>query len=86
MKKVEKEDNKSGKGISESNFVSGSGHAAATCDLQVCGTIGLQHCVARGQSESNNDFGQDIELLVHRRKAFKEKITRGMGGIHLLPL
>ena len=41
--------------------------------------------MARGQSESNNNFGQDIELLVHGRKAFKEKVTRGMGGFHLLP-
>ena len=54
-------------------------------DLQVCGTIDLQHCAVLVQSESNNDFGQDIELFLHRRKAFKEKITRGMGGFHLLP-
>ena len=37
----------------------------------------------RGQSESNNDFGRDIELLLHGSKAFKEKIKRGMGGFHL---
>ena len=49
------------------------------------GTIYLQHCAARDQSESNNDFERDIELLVHGRKAFKENITRGMGGFHLLP-
>ena len=55
--------------------MSESGHAAETYDLQVCGTIDLQHCAARGQSESNNDFGRDIELLVHGRKSFKEKIT-----------
>ena len=65
--------------------MSESGHAAETYDLQVCGTIDLQHCAARGQSESNNDFGRDIELLVHGRKAFMEKIKRGMGGFHLLP-
>ena len=61
------------------------GHAAATYGLQVCGTIYLKHCEARGQSESNNYFGQEIELLVHERKLFNEKITRGMVGFHLLP-
>ena len=65
--------------------MSESGHAAATYNLQVCGTIDLQHCAAHGHSESNKDFGRDIEVLVHRRKFFKEEITRGMGGIHLLP-
>ena len=64
--------------------MSESCHAAVTYDLQVCGTIDLHHCAARGHSESNNDFGQKIELLVHGRKAFMEKITRGMGGFHLL--
>ena len=48
--------------------MSESGHAAAMYDLQVCGTIDLQHCAARGQSEINNDFEQDIDLLVHGRK------------------
>ena len=85
MKRVEKEENTAGKGISASNCVSEIGHAAATYDLQVCGTIDLQHCAARGQSESNNDFRREIELLVHRRESFKDKITRGMGGFHLLP-
>ena len=51
----------------------------------MCGTIDLQHFAARNQSESNNDFGQEIELLVHGSKAFKDKITRGMVGLHLLP-
>ena len=60
-------------------------HVVATYSLQVCGTIYLQHCAARGQSESNNNFGQEIELLVHGRKAFKEKIARDVGGFHLLP-
>ena len=64
--------------------MSESGHAAATYNLQVCGTIDLQHCAARGQYESNNYFGKYIELLVHKRKAFKENITRGMCGFHLL--
>ena len=45
----------------------------------------MQHCAARGQSESNNDFGREIELLVHGRKSFKEKITRGMDGFPLIP-
>ena len=84
MKKLEKEENTDGTGISASNCVSESGHAAATYDLQVCGTIDLKHFAARGQSESNNDFGQEIELLVHGRKAIKEKITRGMGRFHFL--
>ena len=44
MKKVEKEDNKSGKGISESNFVSGSGHAAATRAAQCCKPIVPHTC------------------------------------------
>ena len=65
--------------------MSESGHAAATYNLQVCGTIYFQHCAARSQSESNNDFGREIELLLHRRKFFKEKITRCMGGFYLLP-
>ena len=73
------------KGIEESNFVSESGHDAETYDLQVCGTIDLQHCTALIQSESNTNFGRENELLVHGRKAFKEKIMRGMGGFHLLP-
>ena len=85
MKKVEKREKTSEKGISASNCVSGSGHAAETYDLKVCGIIYLQHCAAHGQSESNNDFGREIELLVHGRKSFMEKITRGMGGFHLLP-
>ena len=85
MNKVEKEEKTSGKGIPESNGVSESGHAAAAYDLQVCGTIDLQHCTACSQSESNNGFGQEIELLVHGRKAFREKITGGMGRFHLLP-
>ena len=51
----------------------------------MCGTIHLQHCAARGQSESNNYFGQDIELLVHGRKSSEEKITSGMGRFQLLP-
>ena len=83
MKKVEKEEKTVGKRIAASNFVSESGHAAATYDLHVCGTIDLQYCAVRGQSESNNNFGRDIESLLHRRKAFKEKIKRGMGGFHL---
>ena len=73
------------KGIAARNCVSESGHAAATYDLKVCGTIDLRHFAARGQSESNNDFGREIALLVHGRKTFKENITRGMGGFHLLP-
>ena len=81
-KKVEKEEKTAGKGILASNCVSESGHAAATYNLKVCGTIDLQHCAARSQSKSKNDFGREIELLVHGRKAFKEKITRGMGGFH----
>ena len=84
MKKLEKENKKTGKGIEASNFVSESGDAAATYGLQVCGTIYLQHCAARGQSKSNNNFRQEIELLVHSRKLFREKITRIMGGFHLL--
>ena len=64
--------------------MSESDHAAATYNLQVCGTIDLQHCAARGQYESNNYFGKYIELLVHERKAFKKNITRGMGGFHLI--
>ena len=59
-------------------------HSAAKYDLQVCGTIDLQHCAARSQSESNTDFGREIELLVYRRKVSKENITRGMGRLHLL--
>ena len=65
--------------------MSESDHSVETYDLQVCGTIDLQHCAARGQSESNNDFGREIELLVHRMKAFKEKIEMGMVGFHFLP-
>ena len=65
--------------------MSESGHAMVTYDLQVCGTIDLQLCVACGQSKSNNNFGQEIELLVHGRKQFKENITRGLGGFYLLP-
>ena len=65
--------------------MSESVHDTTTYDLQVFGTIDLQRCAARGQSESNNHFRQDIELLVHGRKAFKKKIKRGVGGFHLLP-
>ena len=82
MNRVEKEDNKYGEGIAASNFVSESGHVAATYDLQVCGTVDLQNFASRSQSESNNDFGQEIELLVHGRKAFKDNITRGVGRFH----
>ena len=85
MKKVDKEEKMVVKGISPNNCVSESGHAVATYDLQVCGTIDLQHCAARDQTESNNNFGQGNELLVHRRKAFKYNITSGMLGFHLLP-
>ena len=53
--------------------------------LQLCGTIDLQHCAARGQYESNNYFGQEIELFLHWSKSFKGKITKGMVGFHLLP-
>ena len=59
MKKVEKEEKTNGKRTSASNCVSESGHAAATYDPQVCGTIDFRHCAVRGQSESNNNFGQD---------------------------
>ena len=85
MKKLEKEEKTDGRGISSSNFLSESGHYEAMYDLQVCVTIDLKHCTARRQSESNDDVGQDIELLVHGRKVFKEKITRGMGGFQSLP-
>ena len=60
MNKVEKEENRDGKGIAASKCVSESGHASATYDLQVCGTIDLQHRAARDQSESNNNFGREI--------------------------
>ena len=60
MKKLEKEEKTAVKIISASNCVSEIGHAAATYDLQVCETIDLQHCAARGQSESNNYFRKDI--------------------------
>ena len=71
--------------MAASNCVPEISHAAETYNLQVCGTIDLKNCVARGQSEINNDFGQDIELLVHGKKELKEKITRGIGGFHFLP-
>ena len=51
----------------------------------MCGTIDLQNFAALCQSESKNIIGQEIELLVHGRKVFKENITRGVGGFHLLP-
>ena len=85
MKKSEKEHKTDRKGIVAIKCVSEIGHATATYDLQLCGTINLQHSAARSQSESNKDFGLDIELLVHGRKAFKEKITRVVGGFPLLP-
>ena len=85
MNKVDNEEKTVGKVIETRNYVSESGHAASTYDLKVCVTIDLQHCAARGQSESNNNFGRENELLVHGRKLFKEKIMRGMGGFHLLP-
>ena len=71
MKKVEKENKTARTRISEINCLSESDHSAATYDLQVCGTIDLQHCGARDHSENNNDFRRDIELLVHGSKAFK---------------
>ena len=55
---LDKEEKTAWKGISASNFVSKSGHAAAMYNLQVCGTIDLQHCVACGQSEINNAANQ----------------------------
>ena len=73
-----------GKVISPINCVSESGHTAATYNLKVCGTIDFQHCATHSQSDINNDFGQYIELLVHGRKSFKEKIKRDMGRFHLL--
>ena len=60
MKKLYNEEKTSGKEISARNCVSENGHAAATYDLQVRGTIDLQYCAARGQYESNNDFGREI--------------------------
>ena len=65
--------------------MSESGHALATYNLQVCGTIDLQHCTAGEKSESNNDFSQEIESVVHGRKAFKENILRDMGRFQFLP-
>ena len=59
-KQEDKEEKMGGKEISASNCVSGRGHSAATYVLQVCGTIDLQHCAARGQSESKNNIGQEI--------------------------
>ena len=52
----------------------------------MCGTIDLQHCAAHSQSKSNKHLGRDNDLFSHGRKAFKEKIARGMSGFHLLPL
>ena len=50
MKKVEKEEKTAKKVIPESNCVSVNGHAMETYELQVCGTIDLQHCAAHGKS------------------------------------
>ena len=50
----------------------------------MCGTIDLQHCTALGQSERNNDFGREIELLVQGRKVFKENIIKIIHRFHLL--
>ena len=61
MNKLEKEENTAVKGISARNCVSESGHVAVTYALQVCGTIDLQHCAARSQSESNRNFRREIE-------------------------
>ena len=60
MKKFKKEEKTAGKGISAINYVEESGQSEATYDLQVCGTIDLHNCAARGQSESNNNFGREI--------------------------
>ena len=85
MNKVEKDEKTAEKGISAINCVPESGHSTATYDLKVCGTIDLQHCAARGQYESKKDFEQEIELLVHGGKAFKEKFTRVVVRLHLIP-
>ena len=81
MNKLEKEDRTAGKGILARNCVSESGHAAATYNLQVCGNIDLQHCAARDQSESNNDFGREIELLVHGRKHSRIRLRGVWAGL-----
>ena len=86
MNELDKEEKTGGKRIAAISCVPENGHAAATYDLQVCGTIYLQHCAARGQFESKKNFGREDDLLVHKRKAFKKKIMRGMGRLHLLPL
>ena len=52
MNKVEKEEKTARKLIAASNFVSESGHTAANYNLQLCGNIDLQHCVARGYSDT----------------------------------
>ena len=85
MKKVSKAERLAGRGVAASNCISESGHAAATYDLDQYGTVDLQNCAARGQSEGNNDFGREVESYVKGRKAFKERETRGIGGFHLLP-
>ena len=85
MRHIGNAERKAGLGVAASNCVSERGHGASIADLQTFGTIDLQHMAARGQSETNNDFGREVELMVGGRTAKKEKTTRGVGGSHLLP-
>ena len=55
-------------GIDASNSISKIFYASSTLGIKVGGTIGLDHCVARGKTCSNNDFGQIHALLLNGRK------------------
>ena len=84
MRNISSKEKEAGLGVAASNCVSERGHGASTADLQTFGTIDLQHMAARGQTQDNNDFGREVELIVGGRRAKKEKETRGIGGYHLM--
>ena len=66
-------------GIDSSISISESLYASSTVGLKVGGTIRIDHCVAEGQTCSNNDFGRRDALLVAGHKWKNHKFDHTIG-------
>ena len=76
MKKVSKSERVAYQGIDASNSISKNLHASSTLGIKVVGNILLDHCAAKGQTFSNNDFGRRHASLVTGRKCNNDQVDK----------
>ncbi len=77
--------NVASRGKDATTSISESVHASSTVELEIAGTICLNHVNAKGQTHFNSDFGQGHEALVRRSKKSNKIKERNFGSFHKLP-